>query len=83
MSDLLDFCTHDFYISIPLFACFLTSIGMNIYFICAKKTQKEREEREENKESGESYLELQPIKGELPRWVVEDYKKQIEKKSKK
>ena len=80
MTDLLDFCTHDFYISIPLFTCFLTSIGMNIYFICAKKTQKEHEE---HKESSESYLELQPIKGELPRWVVEDYKKQIEKKSKK
>ena len=83
MSDLLDFCTHDFYISIPLFACFLTSIGANIYFICAKKRIKEHKEHKEHKECNESYLELQPIKGELPRWVVEDYKKQIEKKSKK
>ena len=31
----------------------------------------------------EKYLELEPIKGELPSWVIEDYKNQIEKKNSK
>ena len=75
----LNNCFNEFYISIPILSTLILSIGFNLYFCCRKnKTQTNIKNNIKDK-----YLELAPIKGELPRWVIEDYNKKIEKNNNK
>jgi len=86
MSDSLEYCLNELQISIPILSALTISLGFNIYLGLCKKflIKKDSPHKVKNDANiSEKYLELKPIKGELPLWVIEDYKKQIEKKTNK
>ena len=86
MNESLEYCLNELQISIPFFSVLTLSLGLNIYLGFCKKNliQKGLSCKVKNEANiSEKYLELKPIKGELPLWVIEDYKKQIEKKTNK
>ena len=88
MGDSLEYCLNELQISIPFFSVLTLSLGFNIYLRFCKNYGKNYGKKLNHKVKNESnlsekYLELEPIKGELPSWVIEDYKNQIEKKNSK
>jgi len=81
MGDSLEYCLNELQISIPILSTLTISLGFNIYLGFCKNYGKKINHKVKNEENiKEKYLELKPIKGELPSWVIEDYKNQIEKK---
>ena len=88
MNESLEYCLNELQISIPVLSTLTISLGLNIYLGFCKNYGKNYGKKINHKVKNEAnisekYLELKPIKGELPSWVIDDYKNQIEKKNSK
>ena len=85
MTNSFEYCINELQISIPFLSTLAISLGFNIYLGLCKYYGKNLVKKDINHKVkndanlSQKYLELEPIKGELPSWVIEDYKSQIEK----